>query len=119
MKNNTNIITGVFLVVLGVLFLLKNFNLFDFNLGDVFRLWPIALIYVGVEMLPVNPKNKTLLQTGVIILFFVALIALPYIRSARHYYEDDEVGFKHQVKQVDSQGAYLYKSKLRTEVAEV
>ena len=119
MKNNTNIITGVFLVVLGVLFLLKNFNLFDFNLGDVFRLWPIALIYVGVEMLPVNPKNKTLLQTGVIILFFVALIALPYIRSAGHYYEDDEIGFKYQEKQACSQGIYLYKSKLRTEVVKV
>ena len=90
MKNNSNIITGFFLVILGVLLLLRNFHILDFEIWDIFRLWPIALIYAGVEMLPVEPKTKMYLQLAVIILFFVALISLPAIRTARnHHYTDD------------------------------
>jgi hypothetical protein len=77
MKNTENIIAGLFLVILGFLFLLRNFNILDFNIGDIFKLWPIALIYVGVEMLPVDSKTKIYLQTIVIVLFFIALISLP------------------------------------------
>ena len=86
MKNVNNIIAGFFLVILGLLFLLRNFNLLDFDIADVFSLWPIALIYLGVEMLPVEPKTKIYLQTGVIILFFIALISLPYIHNKGNGY---------------------------------
>ncbi len=89
MKNTSNIITGFFLVILGVLLLLRNLNLLDFDIFDIFRLWPIALIYAGVEMLPVEPKTKVYLQVAVIILFFVALMSLPAIRNAKHHYIDD------------------------------
>ena len=91
MKTNTNILTGIFFVLLGILLLLRNFNLLDFDIGDIFRLWPIALIYIGVEMLPVDPKTKMYLQTGVIILFFIALLSLPYISGRlQHVYDDFE-----------------------------
>ncbi len=89
MKNTSNLITGFFLVILGVLLLLRNLNILDFDIIDIFRLWPIALIYAGVEMLPVEPKTKMYLQVAVIVLFFVALISLPAIRNARHHYIDD------------------------------
>jgi len=89
MKTNNNIITGVFFVVLGFLFLLRNFDLLYFDIGDIFRLWPIALIYIGVEMLPVEPKTKIYLQTGVIILFFIALISLPYLSRHQRNYDND------------------------------
>ena len=93
MKNTDNIIAGFFLVILGFLFLLRNFNLLDFNISDIFRLWPIALIYVGVEMLPVESKTKIYLQTAVIILFFIALISLPYI----HNNENDYGNISHNI----------------------
>ena len=89
MKNTSNLITGFFLVILGVLLLLRNLNLLDFDIIDIFRLWPIALIYAGVEMLPVEPKTKMYLQVAVIVLFFVALISLPAIRNAKQHYIDD------------------------------
>ena len=99
MKTNNNILVGVFLVVLGILFLLRNFDLFYFNFGDVFRLWPIALIYIGVGMLPIDQKTKTYLETGVIVLFFSILIVLPYLSNkTRHNdrfeyrYDDEETG---------------------------
>ena len=103
MKNNSNIITGFFLVVLGVLLLLRNFNLLAFEIFDIFRLWPIALIYAGVEMLPVEQKTKMYLQLAVIVLFFIALISLPAIRSARHHYTDDYESTYQQPKIDNSQ----------------
>jgi hypothetical protein len=89
MKNTSNLITGFFLVVLGILLLLRNLNILDFDIVDIFRLWPIALIYVGVEMLPVEPKIKLYLQIGVIILFFIALMSLPVLREQSHRIFDD------------------------------
>jgi len=89
MKNTSNLITGFFLVILGILLLLRNLNILDFDIVDIFRLWPIALIYVGVEMLPVEPKIKFYLQIGVIILFFIALISLPALREQSHNFFDD------------------------------
>ena len=84
MKNTSNLITGFFLVILGILLLLRNLNILDFDIVDILRLWPIALIYIGVEMLPVEPKVKLYLQIGVIILFFIALMSLPVIREQSH-----------------------------------
>jgi len=84
MKNTSNLITGFFLVILGILLLLRNLNILDFDIVDILRLWPIALIYVGVEMLPVEPKVKLYLQIGVIILFFIALMSLPVLREESH-----------------------------------
>jgi len=84
MKNTSNLITGFFLVILGILLLLRNLNILNFDIVDIFRLWPIALIYVGVEMLPVEPKVKLYLQIGVIILFFIALMSLPVLREQSH-----------------------------------
>ncbi len=101
MKSSNNIIIGVFFVVLGILFLLRNFNLFHFDIGDIFRLWPIALIYIGVGMLPVSTQTRTYLETAVIVLFFVALITLPYLSKKSHtrheveyqYQDDDDTVF--------------------------
>ncbi len=112
MKSNNNIIIGAFFVILGILFLLNNFNLFNFDFGDIFRLWPIVLIYIGVGMLPIDAKTKMYLETSVIVLFFVLLVSLPYItdNSNRHrsnfdyeYNDDDESGAKFdlETKQID------------------
>jgi len=89
MKNTSNLITGFFLVILGVLLLLRNLNVLDFDIADIFRLWPVVLIYVGVEMLPVEPKTKMYLQIAVIVLFFIALISLPLLREQSHRIYDD------------------------------
>jgi len=79
MKNTSNLITGFFLVILGILLLLRNLNILDFDIVDI-----LSLIYIGVEMLPVEPKVKLYLQIGVIILFFIALMSLPVIREQSH-----------------------------------
>ncbi len=79
LKTQSNIIVGIFLVILGFLLLLRNFGLFHFDIGDLFRLWPFILIYVGVRMLPVDENKRVWVEIAVIILFFIALISLPYL----------------------------------------
>ena len=79
LKTRSNIILGVFLIILGLLFLMRNFGWFHFRVDDLFRLWPFILIYIGVKTLPVNENKRVWLESAVIILFFLALILLPYL----------------------------------------
>ena len=91
-NTRSNIILGVFLVILGFLLLLRNFGLFSFNLGDLFRLWPFILIYFGVRMLPVSEDRRIWLETAVIILFFISLISLPYLSKRNRTIYDEDFG---------------------------
>lgn len=45
------IVWGLILVFIGGIFLLKNFDVIDFDWFSVFRFWPLILIIVGVNML--------------------------------------------------------------------
>jgi hypothetical protein len=94
LNTRSNIILGVFLIILGLLLLLRNFGLFDFNLGDLFRLWPFILIYFGVRMLPVDENKRVWLETAVIILFFISLVSLPYLSKKSRTTYDEDLGVK-------------------------
>jgi len=73
-----NIFWGIFLIVIGILFGLKNFGIIDFYWSNVFRLWPFLLIYWGVTLLPVKQGTKILLTLFTVAGFFAALIFLPH-----------------------------------------
>lgn len=47
-KNNSGLLPGIFLLTLGVIFLLGNFGFVSFDIG---KLWPIFLIIPGATML--------------------------------------------------------------------
>ncbi len=85
LKTQSNIIVGLFLVIIGFLLLLRNFGLFHFNIGDLFRLWPFILIYSGVRMLPIQEKTRVWIEMAVIILFFIALVTLPAISHHQNF----------------------------------
>ena len=43
---------GVFLIVIGLLFLSNNLELLDISLGEIIRVyWPLILIWLGVDKL--------------------------------------------------------------------
>ncbi len=94
LNTRSNIILGIFLIILGFLLLLRNFGLYDFNLGDLFRLWPFILIYFGVRMLPVEENKRIWLETAVIILFFISLVSLPYLSRKNNQRYEQEYGVK-------------------------
>lgn len=53
-KQEGRLILGVVLIILGVMFLLENFNIF--HLEQLFKLWPLVLIIIALGIL--FPKNE-------------------------------------------------------------
>ena len=49
-----NIFWGVILILIGVLFTLENFNLIDFSVRELWRLWPVVLVLWGISIIPVD-----------------------------------------------------------------
>lgn len=63
-----NVFWGVILVVIGLLFVFKNFGFIYFNWWSIFNLWPLLLVLFGIAILPIKNIFKFLLS-------FIALIA--------------------------------------------
>ena len=63
---------GIFLVFIGGIFLLENFDIIDFSWRYVWRFWPVILILVGVNILFKNSKS----QTGIIVTAVITVITL-------------------------------------------
>jgi uncharacterized membrane protein len=68
-----NIIWGLILVLIGVLFILKNLDVIYFSWYSLWKLWPLLLVMIGVTILPVKDSIKVVLAIVVIIAagFFV------------------------------------------------
>lgn len=49
---------GIFLVFIGGIFLLENFDVIDFSWGYIWRFWPVILILIGVNLLFKNSNSK-------------------------------------------------------------
>lgn len=67
-----NIFWGIVLIVIGVLFVLKNLNIIQFNWVYLIELWPLLLIFWGISLLPVRDFIK-------LALYLIALIAGVYL----------------------------------------
>jgi Domain of unknown function (DUF5668) len=90
-NSNRNYITAGILILLGVLFLGKEFNLFDFHWGDIARFWPVLLILIGLNHLFGNKNGSS--ATSVILI--ICLLAIPFgmMRSCRNNWDNDRDGF--------------------------
>lgn len=60
MKSST-IFWGVFLISLGILLLLRQFGIWDVDLGDMFDFWPSLLIIWGISLLKIGDLAKQIL----------------------------------------------------------
>ncbi len=57
-SNNESLFWGLIILVLGMLFLLKNFGL-EVNVWRLLgKYWPLILIYIGVKNIYLYIKNK-------------------------------------------------------------
>jgi hypothetical protein len=54
-----NIFWGVILIVIGVLFILQNLHVVDFEWVKLWRLWPVLLVLWGISILPANNWIKS------------------------------------------------------------
>jgi hypothetical protein len=54
-----NIFWGIILMLIGVLFILQNLNVIDFEWVKLWRLWPVLLVLWGISILPANNWIKS------------------------------------------------------------
>ncbi len=70
-----NITLGVIIILIGILWLLSNLNVFSFSIGSFFlalrSLWPLILIGIGLSILL---KENTILRSLVWLLIFSAVL---------------------------------------------
>ena len=64
---------GVFLVLIGVLFILKNTGVLFFSWHTFWNLWPVILILWGISLIPVKDWIKATLSLVTIIIAFVVV----------------------------------------------
>ena len=72
--------TGLFLLGIGILFLLDNFNVVNLHWGNIVRLWPLFLIIAGVNMVFAHQNSNS--ATAVKVLVFIAVLALVIYRGS-------------------------------------
>ena len=80
-----NIFWGIILVTIGVIFALRNFDIFFFNWHGIFRLWPLIFVFWGIAILPVKSMIKMILTVITIILAIIILAQNPGPRY--HWFE--------------------------------
>ena len=72
--NSKNLFSGGILILLGVLFLGKELDWFNVNWHEIFRLWPLLLIYLG--LVAVLGKSS---QTSTVVTIVLLCIAIPTV----------------------------------------
>lgn len=68
-----NVFWGLFFILIGVLFVLKNLDIIEFTWRGFFQLWPIALVLWGIWLIPMKETFKmigsvAILALGVLLL---------------------------------------------------
>lgn len=90
MKTN-NFFWGIFLTVLGVLFLIDNFSILNFDIEFFLNLWPLILILVGLKLLVKNQiiTNVVVVVTSILLAMIVyAFVFNPFSCGNLRIYRD-------------------------------
>ncbi len=80
MKNKSNLYLGIFLLSLGILFLLKNFHVVDVSMEKLIRLWPFLLIFWGLKFIPMSQTWRNAVNIALLVLFYLLLFFGPQVR---------------------------------------
>jgi hypothetical protein len=90
MKND-RLIPGTILVIIGILFLLSNFNVIDFDWLTFLSLWPILLIMAGVNL--VFAHNRTGWATTLKIAVLIVGMSILIYNGIEHHYRGFNFSF--------------------------
>ncbi len=102
MKIDDRFLIGAFVVVLGVILLLGAIGVLSWgSLARIWRLWPLALIFIGLGILQREGKIKPLNSTTVLIILAIVLVLLLWggptrdrIAPTEEYSKDLPTGIK-------------------------
>ncbi|NCU32140.1 MAG: hypothetical protein EOM23_04235 [Candidatus Moranbacteria bacterium] len=79
-----DIFWGVLLVGIGVLFLLRNFDIIHFDWYQIRRLWPLLIILLGIAILPVNGFIRIL--AAFVIIFISGVYLAQYTPKEKSFF---------------------------------
>ncbi|MCT2535576.1 cell wall-active antibiotics response protein LiaF [Aquibacillus koreensis] len=57
-KGKGGLTAGSFLTIFGGLLLLDRFEIITFTFGDVYKLWPLLIVYIGFSIIGTSSKKK-------------------------------------------------------------
>jgi hypothetical protein len=85
---------GVFLISVGILILLRNYLNFDFELGEIWKMWPLVFILIGVNLMIKNIMVKSVVSAVTAFVLALALYAsvaglLGWIRDEAEFRFDE------------------------------
>ncbi|MEI8046097.1 MAG: DUF5668 domain-containing protein [Bacteroidota bacterium] len=64
---------GILLVIIGILFILKNTGVFFFTWHSMWHLWPVILILWGISIIPIKDWIKLVLSLVTVVVTFIAI----------------------------------------------
>ena len=94
-KHNSGIFWGLLLVAFGLLWLGRSFDLFHFHWYNVFKLWPLLIIWLGVSMLPIERLWKNVCSFFILAIAIALIFILPASSCCSHFWDDD---FEYEIK---------------------
>jgi len=97
MKSN-KLIPGVVLILIGTMFLLRNYGYLNFHFWNLFYLWPIIILVIGINLIFANNRSTwaTMLKLGVVVLGFGLLLFgnfsnhNPFANRYSYHFDDDD-----------------------------
>jgi hypothetical protein len=102
---------AIILISIGLLFLLGNFGIINFNWFSFWRLWPLILIFWGIAVLPLKDVYKFSLLIGFVVLTIVFFNKIdktrPWYLNFHHGFNDED--FKIWDSESDNETTYNYK----------
>lgn len=72
-----NFFWGVVLILLGVLYLLKQMDVIYFNWRDILSLWPLVLVLWGISLLPIKSLYKLIASLASVLIMVVIIYNSP------------------------------------------
>jgi hypothetical protein len=112
-----NVIWGLVLVLIGLLFILKNLDIIYFSWYSIWRLWPMALVLVGVAILPVKSGIKIALAIITLVIATIVLIFYPGRSSHEWSWFDRGERSRGEIvepKDIDQQIAEVYDTTIKS-----
>lgn len=88
---------GLLLVIIGILFILKNTGVLLFSWHTIWQLWPVILILWGISLIPVKDWIKLVISFATIVIAFFAMQQYgPRDNHNWHFNWDDRSEYKHE-----------------------
>ena len=112
-RHSSGVFWGLLFVAFGLLWLGRTFGIFHFYWCNVFKLWPLLIIWIGVSMLPMARIWKNVCSVIILSIALVLIFILPSSSCHLRFWDDD---FKYEIKKKFKDAEYTINEKITSEI---